>query len=282
ALGDEASTVIGRIEDGSEASGAAKESVARIESTISSVGELVEEVDKQNDVIARSTGTISGHVDAVQRVLKIFDGAARTNETQLEGANERMAELELTANEMFDSLVHSGLSPHDSMMVDRAQVTARKISAITSEALSVNELTETMLFDHGYQPIPNSNPKRFRTTLTDWADKKWRPILTEMAEVDPSIFAVVCNDLNGFLPTHTEKYSRIPTGELAHDTEFCRNGRIVKELSSRGVYQAGANYKMTVYRQEGDGRHHVVHRNVYVPLVFAGRNWGNLILGYVV
>ena len=59
ALGGEAEEVIGRIEAGAKASGEARASVSRIESSLANVGSLVEEVDKQNDVIARSTGTIS-------------------------------------------------------------------------------------------------------------------------------------------------------------------------------------------------------------------------------
>jgi methyl-accepting chemotaxis protein len=140
ALGDEAGVVITRIEQGSQASGEAKASVARIETTISSVGELVEEVDKQNDVIARATGTISGHVDAVQRVLTSFDAAARTNEEQLFAAHKRMGELEMTASEMFDALVKAGLSPRDSVMVERAQEAAREVAAVAERAIANGEI----------------------------------------------------------------------------------------------------------------------------------------------
>ena len=173
ALGSEAATVIGRIEEGSRASGEAKESVARIEATISGVGGLVEEVDKQNDVIARSTSTISHHVEAVQDVLTSFDSAARDNEGQLVGAQKRVEELEMTASSMFDSLVQSGLSPRDSAMVERAQQTAREISKAAEAALAKGELTAAALFDQDYIPIPGSNPPRFRNGLTDWADRVW-------------------------------------------------------------------------------------------------------------
>ena len=37
---------------------------------------------------------------------------------------------------------------------------------------------------------------------------------------------------------------------------------------------------MAVYRQEGDGRAYKVVRNVYLPLHFAGRRWGDLELAY--
>jgi len=279
-LGEEASTVIGRIEAGSTASTAARESVARIESTISSVGELVEEVDKQNDVIARSTGTISNHVNAVQNVLESFDSAARTNEGQLQGAHSRMGELEMTASEMFDRIVQAGLSPEDSSMVARAQELSKVISEITEEALAKGEIAESDLFDHDYVSVEGSNPPLFRTRLSDWADHKWQPKLDEWTASDEQVLAAACTDVNGFLPTHLSDQSRKPTGDLAHDTKHCRNGRILFDPLDKKAKASDAPYMMAVYRQEGDGENYNVVRNVYIPLIIRGRRWGDFELAY--
>ncbi|MEP3420669.1 MAG: chemotaxis protein, partial [Erythrobacter sp.] len=280
ALGDEASTVIGRIEDGSEASGAAKESVARIESTISSVGELVEEVDKQNDVIARSTGTISDHVDAVQKVLTSFDEAARTNEDKLQGAHSRMEELDLTASEMFDSLVQAGLCPQDSVMVERAQGLAQEVAKIAEEAIAKGEITQSEFFDDNYTPIKGSNPPRFFTALNDWADRNWQPLFDAATNTGKDILAAACTDMKGFLPTHLSAMSQEPTGDIAHDTKYCRNGRILMEPIDKRAKKSAAPYMMAVYRQEGDGQHYVVVRNVYIPLFINGRRWGDFEFAY--
>ncbi|GMN01496.1 methyl-accepting chemotaxis protein [Erythrobacter sp. MTPC3] len=280
ALGSEASVVIGRIEAGSQASSDAKASVSRIESTISSVGELVEEVDKQNDVIARSTGTISNHVGAVQDVLTSFDKAARSNEDQLEDAHSRMEELELTASEMFDRIVHAGLSPQDSAMVDTAQTVTKELTEMIEQAIKSGELTETAAFDQDYVPIAGSNPPRFRSKLSDWAKANWQPNLDAAYDLDPRIRAVACTDAKGFLPTHLSKMSQQPTGDLAHDTKYCRDGRIIFNTLDRKAKSSTAPYMMAVYRQEGDGKDYVVVRNVYVPLYINGRRWGDFEFAY--
>ncbi|BDI61108.1 methyl-accepting chemotaxis protein [Qipengyuania nanhaisediminis] len=280
ALGEEASVVIGRIEEGSRASDEAKASVAQIESTISGVGDLVEEVDKQNDVIARSTGTISDHVDAVQQVLTSFDAAARTNEDRLQGAHKRMEELEMTASEMFDSLVQSGLSPEDSAMVERAQEMAREVAAVAEAALANGELSEAALFDMDYQLIEGSNPQRYTTGLSDWADRHWRPMLDAAKQSDSRINAAACTDMKGFLPTHITEMSKQPTGDLVHDTKYCRNGRILLEAIDQKAKDSSAPYMMAVYRQEGDGTRYQVVRNVYIPLMINGRRWGDFEVAY--
>ena len=280
ALGGEAEVVIGRIEAGSKASGEARASVARIESSLANVGSLVEEVDKQNDVIARSTGTISSHVDKVQRVLTGFDIAARSNEDQLHGAHRKMEELEITASEMFDRIVHAGLSPEDSAMVAQAQAMMQEITAHTEAALARGAVTMSALFDTEYQPVPGTNPQLFRTRLTDWAHAEWRPFLDRARASDPRVLAAACTDMNGFLPTHLTDRSRTPTGDVNHDTQFCRNGRIMLEAIDRKAKVSNALYMMAVYRQEGDGQTYHVVRNVYVPLTIGGRRWGDFELAY--
>ena len=280
ALGAEAESVIGRIEDGAKASDEAKASVTRIETTINGVVNLVGEVDAQNDQIARSTGTISGHVDNVHAVLANFERAASENERKLSAAHHRIEDLELTASEMFDAIVKAGLSPEDSAMVERAQTYAREISEIAERALAEGRLSPAQLFDSDYREIPGSNPVRYRTELSDWADAEWRPIIDRVAALGAPIKMCSQADMNGFLPTHVSDRSRRPTGDLAHDTKYCRNGRILLDPIDRKAKQSSDPYMMAVYRQEGDGRTYEVVRNVYVPLIINGRRWGDFEVAY--
>jgi len=280
ALEGEAQKVVGRIEDGARVSVEAKGSVARIAQTIDGVGELVREVDDQNDRIARANGTVAGHVVAVRRVLGEFDDAALNNEHELRRAHRRVEDLEMTASGMFDAIVHAGLSPPDSAMVERAIVSARELTELTEAALASGVLSESALFDRDYQPIPGSNPPRFRTRLCDWADTNWRPLLDRFATSHPAVMAAACTDMGGFLPTHLSRFSLPPTGDLTHDTKNCRNGRKIFDPIDQQAKASTAPFLMAVYRQEGDGRSYKVVRNVYLPLYFAGRRWGDLELAY--
>ena len=279
-LGSEAEQVISRIQAGSAASDEAKTSVAGIEHTLSAVIQLVEEVDRQNALIARTSGGIGVHVDGVRKVLGSYDTAALENETMLETAHTRMEQLEMTANLMFDNIVRAGLSPSDSMMVERAQAAAREIAELTEAALEAGQLSEGELFDYDYQEIPGSDPKRFANRLMPWADRVWRPVYDRICGSDPQIMAVACTDMNGHLPTHLSALSRQPTGDRAHDTRYCRNGRMILDPIDRKAKESGAPYMMAVYRQEGDGKIYKVVRNVYVPLTIGGRRWGDVELAY--
>ena len=280
-LGKEADEVIAKIERGGKASGEAKLSVGQIQHTMRSVSELIIEVDGQNDQITRATATISDHVNAVQGVLESFDHAAIENEQMLGNAHSRIVELELTASSMFDELVKAGLSPQDSVMVDKAQTYAREIVRQAEEAVASGRLTASALFDQDYREVPGSNPKRYRTSLSDWADANWRPVNDRVVAEGGPIKMCSQADMRGFLPTHVSDRSRTPTGDVAHDTKYCRNGRILLDPIDRKAKASDAPYMMAVYRQEGDGTTYEIVRNVYVPLVINGRRWGDFELAYV-
>ncbi len=279
-LGIEAESVIARIESGAEASRNAKTSVAQIEETIGGVAELVEEVDRQNDQIARSTGTISDHVHSVQSVLSSFDSAALENEDKLRSSHERMEELEITASAMFDSIVKAGLSPNDSALVERAQAHAATVAKTAEDAIASGALSIDQLFDQDYQEVPGSNPKLFRTRVSDWADANWQPIFDKVVAEGGAITMCSAADMKGFLPTHVTDRSRKPTGDLEYDTKYCRNGRILLEGVDISAKRSTDSYMMAVYRQEGDGTQYVVVRNVYVPLYINGRRWGDFEIAY--
>lgn len=280
-LGLEAGQVISQIETGARASSEAKSSVARIDQTITEVVDLVEHVDRHNDRITRATGTISDHVNRVQTVLESYEGAAQANESRLHEANARIGGLEAVANDMFDGIVQAGLSPEDSYMVARAQDVAAEAVKLAEKAIDAGQLSDADLFDQDYVEIPGSNPKRYRTRLTAWAHDNWRHVLDRLEQSDSRILAGACTDMNGFLPTHLTAQSREPTGNLEHDTRYCRNGRIILEPSDRKAKASNAPYMMAVYRRDESATGYRVVRNVYVPMIIRGRRWGDLELAYM-
>jgi methyl-accepting chemotaxis protein len=279
-LDEEASTFIAKIEAGSQASGEAKASVAQIEETMANVSSLVEEVDKQNDVIARSTGTISNHVHAVQEVLVSYDRVTRENEKQLADAQSEAVGLESIANDMFDGLVQAGLSPQDDAMAQHAIEVARAIIEATEEGIKRGELSRAAVFDQDYALIKGSAPERFTTGITDFAMRVWKPILDRSTDSIGEAIATVCADMNGYMPAHIERFAQKPTGDIEHDTRYCRNGRILMDDADRAALKSDAPYRLSVFRQPTEAGGYGVVRSAYVPLRINGERWGDLKFAY--
>jgi len=279
-LDEEASTFIAKIKAGSEASGKAKASVAQIDKTMTNVSGLVEEVDKQNDVIARSTGTISNHVRSVQDVLTRYDKVTRENERKLTDAQKEAVGLEGIANNMFDGLVQAGLSPQDDAMAQHAMEVARQVIEETEAAIKRSELSHVAVFDRDYALIEGSAPERFTSKVTDFATRVWKPILDHSTDSIEEAITTVCADVNGFMPTHTERFAQKPTGDLEHDTRFCRNGRILMDDADRAALKSEAPYRLSVFRQPTEASDYGVVRSAYVPLRINGERWGDLKFAY--
>ncbi|UAB77132.1 chemotaxis protein [Erythrobacter sp. SCSIO 43205] len=279
-LDAEANIFITKIDAGSKASGEAKASVARIEQTMEDVSGIVEEVDKQNDVIARSTGTISSHVKSVQNVLGRYDSVTRENERELSKAHNEAVGLESIANDMFDTLVQAGLSPQDEAMAGHAMQVASEIVASTEAAIKNGDLTSAQIFDQDYKLIEGSAPERFTSGLTDFAAKVWKPLLDRSTNSVAEALATVCADINGFMPTHTERFAQEPTGNLEHDTRFCRHGLIIMDEADRAALASEAPYRLSVFRQPTEAGDYTVVRSAYVPLRINGKRWGDLKFAY--
>lgn len=282
-LANEASKFVAKIETGKASSGTAHQQFASLQAMLGSVGEIVGQAGERSRDIALSTSSIHRRLIESQRVRDAVDDAHRQMHHSLECAHHQVIDLEAQANRMFDHLVHSGLSHEDSAFVDLARREAQRCAALTEAAISSGELTMDALFDDRLVLVEGSNPPRYRTRLSDWADRFWQPLFEEVRDQNPdAILSVVCSSRQGFLPTHLRQYSQAPTGDLAHDTRYCRNGRQLFDGVDIVAKASEQDYMMAVYRHEGDGTTHQTVRNVYVPLRINGRRWGDFEVAYVI
>ncbi len=276
----EGESFMGELMDGVTRSREAEKGFGRVTETVGEVTRLVDQVDAQADDIARATNLIHESVCRVGMELDGFSTAARANSALLGDAGRAMRGLEMQANAMFDTIVHSGFATEDQRFVDIALAGRDHFLALTEAALDAGELDMEALFDTNYRLIPGSNPERFDTHLNDFADRVWRPELDRIVATNPLIISNACTDRNGYLPTHTSVYSRPPTGDPVYDAANCRNRRILLDDTDILAKESEKPFHLAVYRREDDdGGFHVV-RNVYVPLVIRGRRWGDYEVAY--
>ena len=282
-LSHEAAKFVEQIEDGVSTSGAAQEQFSSLQELIYGVSDVVAKVGDYNREIADSTAQIHrGLVDS-QNVRDAVEGANGEMFAAVVRAHSQIGGLEMQANKMFDHIVHSGLSKRDSEFVELARQKAEEVKALTEAAIADGTLTSEALFDTDLRPIEGSNPPRFTSKLTPWAEQHWQPFIEAVKDSNPDeITSVVCSSLKGFLPVQLKELSRPPTGDIAHDTKYCRNGRVIQDPVDIAAKTSEQDYMMAVFRHEGDGHSYKVMRNVYVPLRINGRRWGDFEIAYSV
>ncbi len=282
-LADEAAKFVGQIEDGISTSGVAQQQFSGLQMLIQSVSDVVGQVGEHNRGIATSTEQIHRGLLDSQKVRDAVSDANVEMFAAVSAAHNQIVDLETQANRMFDHIVHSGLSSEDQQFVDLAREEAAALIEVAEAAIASGTLTMEDLFDTDYQPVQGSNPPRYTTRLTRWAEQNWQPIIDGMKARRPdAILTCVPSSREGFLPIHLKEFSRVPTGDLAHDTKYCRNGRILFAGIDHIAKASEQEYMMAVYRHEGDGKTFKTVRNVYVPVRINGRRWGDAELAYLI
>lgn len=279
-LATEAGGLVAEIQSGVEQSSRAEAQFETITDALHDATHLVALLDDQSDRIAQSSAMVHANGAKVREAMDRVVVSVRDNGATLDGTRESILAMEHVSNRMFNAVISAGVSPRDSEIVALAAQYRDEFVAIADRALAGGSVTMEQLFDTDYRPIPGSNPERFRTSLCDWADTNWRPLFDRIITEHPAILMSSCADMNGFLPTHITDRSRAPTGDLAHDTTYCRNGRILFDETDKAAKRSTAPYFMAVYRQEGDGTNYVTVRNVYMPVVINGRRWGDVEVAY--
>lgn len=281
-LSSEAEKLAVEIGTGIEGSGEAQAQFSSMEELLGGLSDIVAQVNKRTGEIASNTAAINQGLTESKRVREAVEAANENVQSKLSIAHDEINDLEMRANMMFDKLVHSGMSPDDLEFVELTKLQAKMIVEVTEAALADGSLTMEALFDNDYREIPGSNPQRFTTRLTKWAEEHWQPIIeaTKAKRAD-AILSCVPTSREGFLPIHLIEFSRKPTGDIAHDTKYCRNGRILLGGIDDIAKASEQDYMMAVYRHEGDGKNFKTVRNVYVPIRINGRRWGDAEVAYI-
>ncbi|MFM9978098.1 MAG: methyl-accepting chemotaxis protein [Sphingomonadaceae bacterium] len=278
----EGATFVEEITNGMARSRAAETGLGRINDTVDDVIRLVDQVDRQTDDIARSTSLIHDSVCRVGNALDDFIVSAKANGAQLMQATGQMADLETSANDMLDSIVHSGLAGEDRKFVDIALNGAQEVMLLLETALAGGALDRTTIFDRTYVPVAASDPPQFETRFNAFADAHVRPILDRLSQIDPRIIGAAVTDINGYLPTHLSSKSQPQRkGDAAWNALNCRNRRIFMDAATARAIKSEAEFMLTTYRQDLGAAGYRAVKNCFVPLWFGGTRWGNFEIAYV-
>lgn len=281
-LASEAGSVNDQITIGTTQSQTARDHFSALAGTVDDVTAIVRHVDNQSEEIARSTQTISASVQQVNAGLRQFAADARQNGGQLSEINQHLVSLEDRANAMFDDLIHAEMDNEETPFVLIATRGRDLVHDIVNTALAEGRLREEDVFDTNYIYREGTNPKQYDNRFNDFADRHIRPILDQVTSEREDIVHASMGDVNCYLPTHGSHLSQTPRGDPKWDGRYCRNRRIFMDPATALALKRGNNdYMIAVYRlDDGEGAGSRVVKNLYIPLIFGGRRWGNFEIAY--
>ncbi len=132
------------------------------------------------------------------------------------------------------------------------------------------------LFDQAYQPIPGSNPTRYRTAYDSRFDASIQDIYDALIKQVPGGVFGLCFDNKGYAPTHNSWYSKPPTGDYQTDLVGSRDKRIFQEQGIQNIARNTLPLLLQTYaRDTGE-----VLGTISAPIYIGGRHWGSLAIGF--
>jgi methyl-accepting chemotaxis protein len=164
-------------------------------------------------------------------------------------------------------------------MILLAQEAMRAISEVVDRSIDRGEISIEAALDRNYVQIEGSNPPQYDNGFADYADEHLRALIDRFKSSNPRIIACAITNLDGYLPTHLSERCNTPGPDPVWNDEHCRNRRILMDDTTRNACNSEKPAMLATYRMELGDRHIAV-KNVFVPMYFKGRRWGNFELAY--
>ena len=177
----------------------------------------------------------------------------------------------------FDSFGDEAqMSEQDRQMFAWAKEFSAECGQVLERWIASRAITEEKLFARLYYPVPNTDPVKYKTEYDALSDKDIAPIEERFLSKADALSYVVLSDLNGYVPSHNQKYSQPLTGNRAVDLVNNRTKRIFMTLV--GFRSARSEAPFLVQVNERDNGERAL--NLSVPVWVKGKHWGAVRFGY--
>lgn len=171
-----------------------------------------------------------------------------------------------------DDLTH----PLHATAMQTAQAAVASVAAAFEHALSQGKISEDDLFSEDYTPIPDTNPQKHATPYNDLADKVLPAIQEPLLAQQADFVYAICADINGYVPTHNDKFCKPLTGNYDTDLVGNRTKRIYTDRVGQQVGRHTETFKLQTYRRDTGE----LMFDMSVPIYVNGRHWGGFRIGY--
>ncbi|MBA6293159.1 methyl-accepting chemotaxis protein [Colwellia sp. MB3u-70] len=266
--------------------------------------EVMAQVVEQSHNIVSSMGSLAISLSDINQKMTESSDASNLISNALEEHNATSDEISMAITNLHDFLLEKSKETHivsdkakalcestESIFIDlaefktgslvekicwQAQLAAQQVATMFSDKISRNEISQQALFNFSYSKIANTNPQKYHSTFDDFTDKFLpaiqEPILKENLEV---VFAGAV-DINGYFPTHNQRYSQPLTGNIATDSINNRTKRIFDDSTGIRCGQHTHKFLLQTYKRDTG---EVMH-DVSAPIIVNGQHWGGFRIGF--
>ncbi len=226
--------------------------------------------------IAANVQDNSAHIQEISRIVSDTSNRLEHTEREISSISDQSLQLSETAEKIYEAFGDGELGQsHDAAKREALQASAA-ISALFEQAIDSGRMNLNDLFDTNYQPVENTDPKKYNTRYDSFTDDQLPAIQEPILERNPHIAYAGAVDVNGYFPTHNRKYSQPLTGNREQDLIHSRTKRI---FNDRTGSRCGSNTHPLLLQTYKRDTGEVMH-DLSVPIMVKGRHWGGFRIGY--
>ncbi|HSC80508.1 MAG TPA: methyl-accepting chemotaxis protein [Chitinolyticbacter sp.] len=231
----------------------------RTSETLSDIASTLEQFTEANNVVNANVAEIHQLSLAVNERMARAADSSRDLSSSAEQVQELFGRYIVGQGELDATIQRAG------KVRDEVQV---KLEAMLKRGVNI--------FDRNYQPVPNTQPQKYRTSYVAEFEREMQPLYDRLAKEAIGGKFSLAVDVNGYGATHNSWYSKPPTGDKAVDLVNSRNMRLFNDPAGLRAAQIKQRFLLQTYlRDTGE-----IMTELDLPIVVDGKPWGGLRLGF--
>ncbi|PYF83463.1 methyl-accepting chemotaxis sensory transducer [Marinomonas alcarazii] len=230
---------------------------------------VLSEVESAGEELGTASTQINGSISRISHSL--HDISVRSDQLTKEAAG-----LSNGAEVVFRELDKVNDSLFFSTLLNEAKAAAQAIGCLFEEAIEKGELTQQAVFSRDYQPISNTNPQKYSTPYDAFSDQFFPTVQEALLEKYQQVMFAGAVDVNGYFPTHNNKFNQPLTGDYEKDLVNNRSKRIFNDATGSRCGAHTDSFLLQTYKRDTG---EILH-DLSVPIFVNGKHWGGFRMGF--
>ncbi|MAL83583.1 MAG: chemotaxis protein [Idiomarina sp.] len=252
------------------------ETTAGIVEQLASIVEQAETVEQQLQKITALMGENAQDLSRNGELLHSVNSDLSEQYQQLDDVSGQAEQLEMQSEQLFAHLVENDADAEHRVIYKAATDAAQQIEQRLEQALEQGELTSSELFSKNYEPVPGTDPVKYRTAYTEFFDSVLPAIQEPVLKRHEHIVYAIATDPNGYVARHNDAFNKPLTGDPNKDLVGNRSRRLFNDKTgARCGAHTQALLLQTYKRDTGEVMH-----DLSVPVYVNGKHWGGFRIGY--
>lgn len=263
--------------------------VSAVQTSTSALDEVVQELSEAIGEIGSSSSVVETGIVDIETATQDFASNVTTmqetvtsNSAILDSAHERIGKAVDETDRLVGVTADSDINTEESRFLAMARDAVEAVQNAFAAEIEAGRANVGDFFDHDYKTVAGSDPEQVTTRFTAITDRVLPTIQEPVAQSSDRIVFCACVDMNGYLPTHNEAFSKPQGDDPVWNAANSRNRRMFNDKVGLRAGQSTEPFLMQSYRRDMGGGKFTIMKDLSVPIYIHGRHWGALRLAYKV